>query len=116
MAIVVGLGHDDRDHRGDGPADLAAGDRVERKFKFEQVESTERVSSPLLHLLTNSNALARSEGEDGEPASERIYTSLARRRRVRVARPARAPRRQVGAGYGGAWLVCVVAVVGCFAA
>jgi NitT/TauT family transport system permease protein len=55
------------------------------KFKFEQVESSSHVSSPLLHLLTNSNALAAIARHTTQPLNEAIYIRLAQRRRERVA-------------------------------
>ncbi len=81
------------------------------KFKFEQGESTSRKTSPVLYLLQNSNAVAWLKEKTVEPASERIYASLARRRRVLVARPAHAPRRRSALG-SVVMAVCVVAIVG----
>ncbi len=54
------------------------------KFKFEQVESSKRVVSPVLHLLTHSNALAALRRHTTEPLGERMYAALARRRTERV--------------------------------
>src|SRR5579871_2559981 len=56
------------------------------KFKFEQVESTARVRSPLLHLLQHSRALQAIERSTVRPLSERIYRSLAEARQQRAAR------------------------------
>jgi NitT/TauT family transport system permease protein len=50
------------------------------KFKFEQVESSKRVSSPILHLLTHSGALAALGSHTIAPLTEKIYGSLAARR------------------------------------
>ena len=54
------------------------------KFKFEQVESSKRVVSPVLHLLTHSNALAALRRHTTEPLGERMYAALARRRTERI--------------------------------
>jgi len=55
------------------------------KFKFEQVESSAHVTSPLLHLLTNSNALAAIARHTTQPLNEAIYIRLAQRRKEKVA-------------------------------
>jgi NitT/TauT family transport system permease protein len=62
------------------------------KFKFEQVESSKRVTSPILHLLTQSSVLASIRRSTVEPLSESLYHRLAKRRAARlhelaVARP-----------------------------
>ncbi len=49
------------------------------KFKFEQVESSTRARSPLLHLLTHSNALESVRCHTVVPLSETIYRRLGRR-------------------------------------
>ncbi|HZD50123.1 MAG TPA: ABC transporter permease subunit [Silvibacterium sp.] len=54
------------------------------KFKFENVESTDRVTSPILHLIRNSNILATLHRSTIVPLSERIYGSLARREQRRT--------------------------------
>ncbi len=54
------------------------------KFKFEQVESSKRVVSPMLHLLTHSNALAALRRHTTEPLGERVYSALAKHRAERV--------------------------------
>jgi len=67
------------------------------KFKFEQGESTSRKSSPILHVLQNSNALGWLKQVTFAPAWERIYCGIARRKqRQFTARPiheARNPSR-----------------------
>jgi NitT/TauT family transport system permease protein len=50
------------------------------KFKFEQVESSKRVASPVLHLLTHSNVLHSIASHTFRPFSERLYGHFARRR------------------------------------
>ncbi len=54
------------------------------KFKFEQVESSKRVASPILALLTQSNALQSLKEHTSEPLGEKVYAALARRREQRV--------------------------------
>ena len=56
------------------------------KFKFEQVESTARIRSPLLHLLQHSHALQAIERSTVRPLSERIYRRLAEARQERTAK------------------------------
>jgi NitT/TauT family transport system permease protein len=63
------------------------------KFKFEQVESSKRISSPILHLLTQSKALASLTRHTITPFTEGLYPRLAKRRLARlhqltVAKPA----------------------------
>jgi NitT/TauT family transport system permease protein len=68
------------------------------KFKFEQVESSQHVRSPLLHLFTHSNALAAIARHTTEPLHEAIYIKLAAQRKQRLARLAVHPQRQEGLG------------------
>jgi NitT/TauT family transport system permease protein len=56
------------------------------KFKFEQVESTVRVRSPLLHLLQHSRAVQAIERSTLRPLNEGIYRRLAEARRRRAAK------------------------------
>jgi NitT/TauT family transport system permease protein len=62
------------------------------KFKFEQVESSQRVNSPILHLLRNSNVLSAIAEKTTEPLKESIYIKLAKQRRLRLARLANHPK------------------------
>jgi NitT/TauT family transport system permease protein len=63
------------------------------KFKFEQGESASRKTSPILHLLQNSNALGWLKQVTFAPACERIYCGIARRKqRQFTARPIHEPR------------------------
>jgi len=55
------------------------------KFKFEQVESSARVRSPLLHMLQHSRALRTLQRHTVRPLSEGVYQRLAEGRRRRVA-------------------------------
>jgi NitT/TauT family transport system permease protein len=54
------------------------------KFKFEQVESSKRITSPILHLLTHSSALASLGRHTLTPLSESLYARLAKRRAARL--------------------------------
>ena len=56
------------------------------KFKFEQVESSKRVGSPILHLLTHSGALAALGAHTIAPLTEKIYGSLAAHRVAKLHR------------------------------
>src|SRR6201992_1698592 len=47
------------------------------KFKFEQVESSKRASSPILYALRNSNAIGWLHTRTVVPLGERIYHGLA---------------------------------------
>ena len=49
------------------------------KFKFEQVESSARTHSPVLHLLTHSGVLESIRCHTVVPVSESIYRSLGKR-------------------------------------
>ena len=84
------------------------------KFKFEQGESTSRKSSPILYLLQNSNALGWLKEKTVEPASERIYSALARRQRELTARPTHEARRQ--SRFAGALLIAAGTLLVAFAA
>jgi NitT/TauT family transport system permease protein len=54
------------------------------KFKFENSDSGSRVTSPILHLLQNSTALAWVQERTLAPLGERIYAGLARRKENQV--------------------------------
>ena len=70
------------------------------KFKFETVESEDRVTSPVLHALRNSRVLATLSQRTFRPMSEWFYTALADRRRKHPPHPPRAEnRRGVTAAY-----------------
>ena len=81
------------------------------KFKFENVESADRVQSPILHLIRNSNVIGYMHRHTFEPASEGMYRFFSRRHDQRVAREEsrRPPRRSTT-------LVMVLAGLGAFAA
>src|ERR1700730_16065687 len=59
------------------------------KFKFEQVESTKRATSPILYALRHSNAIGWLHDRTILPLGERIYHGLAARRLRALARPER---------------------------
>ena len=61
------------------------------KFKFENVESTSRVTSPVLDALRNSKIVGMINRYTFRPAAERFYTDVAQRRRARGPRPERRP-------------------------
>ena len=88
------------------------------KFKFEQVESTQHVRSPLLHLFANSKAIAAIVRHTTQPINEAIYVRLATRRREQVARMAANPAEHANpAGRVANWaLMAALAGVVLFAA
>jgi NitT/TauT family transport system permease protein len=57
------------------------------KFKFEQVESADRVTSPILTLLQRSSLLTSLPGRLWALAEQPIYRRLARSREARVVHP-----------------------------
>ena len=69
------------------------------KFKFEVVESSARVRSPILHLLQQSSALGSLRRHTLSPFAERLYLRLAERRRL--VRSGRDLRQFHGARVGG---------------
>ena len=82
------------------------------KFKFEQVESSQRVSSPLLHLFTHSNAVKAIRRRTVDPLTEAVYSKLAEERQKRVAKLATAtPHHENPASRILPWVLAVVAGV-----
>jgi NitT/TauT family transport system permease protein len=57
------------------------------KFKFEQVESADRVTSPILELLRRSSLLSSLPGRIWTRCEEPIYRRMARTRDCRVVHP-----------------------------
>ena len=57
------------------------------KFKFEQVESSSRVTSPILALFQRSSTLTRLPGAAWQSLEERIYRRLASSQECRVIQP-----------------------------
>ena len=83
------------------------------KFKFEQVESSKRVSSPILHLLTHSNVLGAIARRTTEPLNEAVYIRLAKRRKERLAWLATHPQtHQSRSGQVLPWVMLTVAGIG----
>jgi NitT/TauT family transport system permease protein len=84
------------------------------KFKFEQVESTQRTTSPILFALRNSNAIGWVTDRTFSPLGERIYAGLARRkqRRSQAASGPRERKRFITTSI----LLTLVLVVAVFAA
>jgi len=83
------------------------------KFKFEQVESSKRVGSPILHLLTQSHAIRALQEHTTVPFSEGLYARLARRRERRVTaltNPVE-PARSTGMTRAIGWVVLTAAVL-----
>ena len=79
------------------------------KFKFENVESEERVTSPVLHALRNSRVLAVLSRRTFRPMSEWFYTSLAERRRKYKPQ---APAREAGHAVTAAYVLVGLALLG----
>ena len=84
------------------------------KFKFEQVESTARVRSPILFALQNSRALNYLQAHTLDPLGENISLHLARRQIRRRAEPHRdvieRRRSNIATTIFGVVLVCVILV------
>jgi NitT/TauT family transport system permease protein len=82
------------------------------KFKFEQVESADRVSSPILELLRRSRLCTEVPGRIWARVEEPIYRNMSRTRECRIVQPV----DESGAGKPSAWLwvlgVAVLAVAG----
>ena len=80
------------------------------KFKFEQVESGTRVRSPLLTLLTRSNAVRSLLKHTPNPLGDSVYHRLAERRQARVAHTSSAPSEKDTAVGSGALLLRILFV------
>jgi NitT/TauT family transport system permease protein len=67
------------------------------KFKFETVESMDRVKSPILHIIRNSNVVGFLQRRAFMPISENMYQRMAVRQEHRSVRRQgrRKPRRSV---------------------
>ena len=78
------------------------------KFKFEQVESAERVTSPILELLKRSSLLSSIPGRIWTRIDEPIYRRMARTRECRIVQPLdEGPVR--GKGSGWLWVLAAFA-------
>jgi NitT/TauT family transport system permease protein len=85
------------------------------KFKFEQVESADRVKSPILELLRKSTLVSELPGRVFARIEEPIYRRLSRRRECRTVRPLDAnPSSTSSAGF---WTLAVAGGIAvCWAA
>ncbi len=85
------------------------------KFKFEQVESAEQVTSPILELLRRSRILETLPGRIWDRIEEPVYQHMAQTKECRVVRPLDQPKARKA--LPGLWAVAVAgAVVVCWAA
>jgi NitT/TauT family transport system permease protein len=85
------------------------------KFKFEQVESADRITSPILELLRRSPLLNSLPGKIWAKVEEPIYLRVARSRETKVAHPLDGDAKG-GKGLIGYWaFAAVVAIVACWA-
>ncbi len=64
------------------------------RFKFEMSESSDRVRSPILHLLQRSSFVAALKEKTIQPLHERIYKNLAHRRTVQTIHPLDEPEKR----------------------
>src|SRR6202167_3985996 len=77
------------------------------KFKFEQVESADRVSSPILTLLQRSTLLSSIPGRIWTSVEEPIYRRMSRTKSCRIVQPLDEDNaRQKGSA--GLWALAVV--------
>ena len=84
------------------------------KFKFEQVESAERVTSPILELLRRSDLFSSIPGRIFARLDEPIFRRLARSRECRVVQPLDKVERK---GSAGLWALAVAAIgIACWGA
>jgi NitT/TauT family transport system permease protein len=67
------------------------------KFKFETTDSGSRVTSPILHLIRNSNAIGWVQSHTLAPLGEKIYGFLAQRKDKEIVQTNDTPRvRRLG--------------------
>jgi NitT/TauT family transport system permease protein len=81
------------------------------KFKFEQVESAERVKSPILELLRKSTLFSSVPGRVAARIDEPIYRRLSQTRECRVVQPLDAARATKSSPGYWALLAAVTAAV-----
>jgi NitT/TauT family transport system permease protein len=80
------------------------------KFKFEQVESAERITSPILELLKRSSLLSSIPGRIWTRVEEPIYRRMARTKECRVIHPLdEEPARHKNSS--GLWVLAVMAAI-----
>jgi NitT/TauT family transport system permease protein len=82
------------------------------KFKFENVESADRVTSPILHMLRNSNVLGIIQRHTLTPLGELTYQGIARRneRKISLGDPREGTSRRNQAIFVIVGLAAVVAI------
>ncbi len=80
------------------------------RFKFEQVESADRVVSPILTMLQRSSLLTSLPGRVWAWFEEPIYRRLARTRETRVVQPLEEDGKG-GIGQVGFWSLAAVAMI-----
>jgi NitT/TauT family transport system permease protein len=78
------------------------------KFKFEQVESADRVTSPILDLLARSTLLSSLSDRVWTGIEEPIYRSMARTKSCRIVQPVDDDQNHRKASVG-LWLLALVA-------
>jgi NitT/TauT family transport system permease protein len=80
------------------------------KFKFENVESAQRITSPILHLIRNSNMLQYISNRAFLPISERFYARLAHsgHRLLPAAESARKPRKRFSVSFAIAMATAII--------
>jgi len=87
------------------------------KFKFEQVETKSRISSPLLHLLQHSRGLKTLSSNTIKPLTERFYQRIAEERqrtfaqRLAATNEAAQERERIAGMLRATVLVIIVCVV-----
>jgi len=80
------------------------------KFKFEQVESAERITSPILELLKRSSLLSSIPGRIWTRVEEPIFRRMARTNECRVIHPLdEEPARHKNSS--GLWVLAVMAAI-----
>jgi len=82
------------------------------KFKFENVESADRVTSPILHMLRNSNVLGIIQRHTLTPLGELTYQRIAQRneRKISLGDPREGTSRRNQAIFAIVGLAAVVAI------
>jgi NitT/TauT family transport system permease protein len=86
------------------------------KFKFEQVESSQVPTSPILYALRNSNAIGWLHQQTIVPLGERIYHNLAARRLRALAQPERSVASRQRSLIANSSIFAVLLVAAIFAA
>jgi NitT/TauT family transport system permease protein len=79
------------------------------KFKFEQIESADRVTSPILELLRRSSLLSGLPARCWARVEEPIYRRMSRTNECRVVRPIDEGQAR-GKGSAGLWALAVAAM------